>query len=93
MPDVTGDRLRDAQRKLQQEGITDVSAPARDDDDEDEDGRVLDQSPASGTKVAPGDRVVLIVGQLSAAAAAAPARARAAARAAGTEHEPVASGG
>ena len=28
-------------------------------------GRVLDQSPARGAKIGPGDRVVLLVGQLS----------------------------
>jgi beta-lactam-binding protein with PASTA domain/tRNA A-37 threonylcarbamoyl transferase component Bud32 len=65
MPDVTGDRLRDAQRKLQQEGINQVSLQPATTSDEDENGRVLDQSPASGTKIAPGDRVVLIVGELS----------------------------
>jgi serine/threonine-protein kinase len=65
MPDVTGDRLRDAQRKLQQEGINDVSLQAQTTTDKGEDGRVLDQTPSSGDRVAPGDRVVLVVGQLS----------------------------
>jgi beta-lactam-binding protein with PASTA domain/tRNA A-37 threonylcarbamoyl transferase component Bud32 len=65
MPDVTGDKLRDAQRKLQQEGINDVSLQPGTTSDEDDNGRVLDQSPSAGTKVAPGDRVVLIVGQVS----------------------------
>ena len=65
MPDVTGDRLRDAQRKLQQEGINDVSLQPQATTDKGEDGRVLDQTPSSGDRVAPGDRVVLVVGQLS----------------------------
>ena len=65
MPDVTGDRLRDAQRKLQEEGIVNVSLSPQATSDDDDNGRVLDQSPSPGTRVAPGDRVVLIVGQLS----------------------------
>ena len=65
MPDVTGDRLRDAQGKLQEEGITNVSLSPQSTSDDDENGRVLDQSPSPGTRVAPGDRVVLIVGQRS----------------------------
>jgi serine/threonine-protein kinase len=65
MPDVTGDRVFDAQRKLQQAGITNVSVQQQATSDADADGRVLDQSPSPGTKVAPGDRVVLVVGRLS----------------------------
>ena len=64
MPDVTGDRLRDAQRKLQQAGIAAVSVQPQVVTDEEENGRVLDQSPAPGTSVNPDDTVVLIVGQL-----------------------------
>ena len=65
MPDVTGDRVFDAQRKLQQAGITNLSVQQQATSDADADGRVLDQSPSPGTKVAPGDRVVLVVGRLS----------------------------
>jgi serine/threonine-protein kinase len=65
MPDVTGDRLRDAQRKLQEEGISDVTIQPQSTNDEDDNGRVLDQTPSRGTKIGPGDRVVLLVGQLS----------------------------
>jgi beta-lactam-binding protein with PASTA domain/tRNA A-37 threonylcarbamoyl transferase component Bud32 len=65
MPDVTGDLLRDAQRKLEQAGITDVSLQPRATSDADEDGRVLDQRPPAGAAVAPGGGVVLVIGQLS----------------------------
>ena len=62
MPDVTGDRVRDAQRKLQQEGIA-VAIQQQPTGDSDKVGRVLDQSPSAGSRIAPGDQAVLLVGQ------------------------------
>jgi serine/threonine-protein kinase len=65
MPDVTGDKVRDAQRKLAQEGIVDVGIRTQPTNDDNKDGRVLDQSPSSGTQVAPNEQVVLVVGDSS----------------------------
>jgi serine/threonine-protein kinase len=59
MPNVTGDKLRDAQRKLAQKGLV-VSVQSRSTNDNV--GRVLDQSPSEGSRVAPGDQVTLVVG-------------------------------
>jgi eukaryotic-like serine/threonine-protein kinase len=61
MPDVTGDKQRDAQRKLEQKGLV-VSVQTRSTNDKSDDGRVLDQSPSSGSRVSPGDPVTLLVG-------------------------------
>ena len=63
MPDVTGEKTRDAQRKLAEAGITDISAQGRAVTDRDDDGRVLSQSPAKGTRLNPGDSVSLVIGQ------------------------------
>jgi beta-lactam-binding protein with PASTA domain len=65
MPDVTGDKLPAAQRKLEQKGIPDVSVSTRATNDEDSDGRVLSQSPSAGSRVSPGDPVSLVVGKLA----------------------------
>jgi serine/threonine-protein kinase len=62
MPDVTGNKVRDAQRKLEQKGLV-VGVQLRPTNDKSEDGRVLDQSPAAGNRVAPGDQVTLLVGE------------------------------
>jgi serine/threonine-protein kinase len=62
MPDVTGDKLRDAQRKLAQEGIVDIGVRQQPTSDDDDNGRVLSQSPARGSQVAPNEQVVLTVG-------------------------------
>ena len=62
MPDVTGDKLRDAQRKLEQKGLS-VGVQQRSTNDKGDDGRVLDQSPSAGNRVSPGDQVTLLVGQ------------------------------
>jgi eukaryotic-like serine/threonine-protein kinase len=67
MPDVTGDRLRDAQRRLEQEGITDVTVQPTVVNDQDQDGRVIQQSPSAGSSVTSGERVVLVVGEFSGA--------------------------
>ena len=72
MPDVTGDRLRDAQRKLEQRGIGDVSVTSRTTGDEDDDGRVLSQSPSAGSGVSPGDPVTLVVGEFAGGSSTAP---------------------
>jgi eukaryotic-like serine/threonine-protein kinase len=65
MPDVTGDKLRDAQRKLAQEGIVDIGVRQQPTSDDSDDGRVLSQSPARGAQVAPNEQVVLTVGDSS----------------------------
>jgi beta-lactam-binding protein with PASTA domain len=65
MPDVTGDRLRDAQRRLEQEDITDVTVQPTVVNDRDQDGRVIQQSPSAGSRVNSGERVVLVVGEFS----------------------------
>ena len=60
---MTGDKLRDAQRKLQEKDITDVSVQNSSTGDNSDNGRVLDQSPSPGSKVSPGDPVTLLVGK------------------------------
>jgi serine/threonine-protein kinase len=62
MPDVTGDKLRDAQRKLAQEGIVDIGVRQQPTSDDSDNGRVLSQSPARGSQVSPNEQVVLTVG-------------------------------
>jgi len=64
MPNVTGDRLADAQRRLAQEGIA-VGVQRSSTSEEDEDGVVLSQTPSAGTAIQPGDRATLVVGQFS----------------------------
>jgi serine/threonine-protein kinase len=65
MPDVTGDKVRDAQRKLVQEGVGDIAVQTRPTDNEDQDGRVLGQSPSSGSRISKEQQVVLVVGQFT----------------------------
>ena len=65
VPDVTGDDLADAQRKLQQQGFVNVAIQVRATNDESDNGKVLDQSPSSGSRAAADERVVLLVGQFS----------------------------
>jgi serine/threonine-protein kinase len=65
MPDVTGDRVSEAQRRLEQEGIVDVGVQTQPVTDDDDAGRVLRQSPSAGTSVGPGQRVSLVVGEAS----------------------------
>jgi serine/threonine-protein kinase len=65
MPDVTGDTVREAQAKLEREGIVDVGVQSQPVTDDDDAGRVLRQSPAAGTSVDPGRRVALVVGESS----------------------------
>jgi eukaryotic-like serine/threonine-protein kinase len=65
VPDVTGDDLADAQRKLQQEGFVNIAVQVRATNDESDNGRVLDQSPSSGSRAAADERVVLLVGQFT----------------------------
>jgi serine/threonine-protein kinase len=72
MPDVTGDKLPTAQRKLEQKGITDVSVTTRATTDEDSDGRVLSQSPSAGSQISPGDPVSLVVGKVSGSSSTTP---------------------
>jgi PASTA domain len=66
MPDVTGDRLRDAQRRLEQEGITNLTEEPTLVIDQNQDGRVMHQSPSAGSRVTPGQRAVLVIGEFSA---------------------------
>jgi len=62
MPDVTGEKVRDAQRRLEQKGLV-VATQPRPTNDKSDDGRVLDQSPSAGNRVSPGDQVTLLVGE------------------------------
>ena len=64
MPDVTGDTEAAARRRLAQEGISNVTVDNQPADESDV-GRVVDQSPGSGSRVEPGQRVVLTVGEAS----------------------------
>ncbi|HEX8518704.1 MAG TPA: Stk1 family PASTA domain-containing Ser/Thr kinase [Pseudonocardia sp.] len=63
MPDVTGDRVGSAQQKLEQRGIVNVAVATRPTADDSKDGRVLQQSPAAGSRVGQGDQVTLVVGE------------------------------
>jgi serine/threonine-protein kinase len=65
MPDVTGDTVREAQTKLEREGIVDVGVQTQSVTDDDDAGRVLRQSPSAGSSVEPGRRVTLVVGESS----------------------------
>jgi serine/threonine-protein kinase len=65
MPDVTDDKVDDAQRKLEQGGFNNVSLQTRATGDESKDGRVLDQTPSSGKRIAATDPIVLVVGRFS----------------------------
>ena len=65
MPDVVGDDVSTAQAKLERAGIPDAQLRGRSVSDDDDNGRVLQQSPSSGNRVGPGDQVVLVVGQSS----------------------------
>ncbi len=65
LEDYVGQKLTYAQRKLAAAGLS-VSVVKRDTNDSGEDGIVLAQAPSGGTKLSPGDRVTLTVGDYKA---------------------------
>jgi serine/threonine-protein kinase len=62
--DYVGMKLSYAQRKLAAEGLS-VTVDQRETTDSSEDGIVLEQAPVAGTNMSPGDRVRLVVGELT----------------------------
>jgi serine/threonine-protein kinase len=65
MPNFVGQRAELAQAALRRAGITDIDVQTRSTSNEEQDGRVIDQSPSPGDTVSAGDQVVLEVGELS----------------------------
>jgi serine/threonine-protein kinase len=63
--DYVGQKLTYAQRKLSAAGLS-VSIVKQDTADSSKDGIVLEQAPGAGTKMSPGDRVTLTVGEFTA---------------------------
>jgi serine/threonine-protein kinase len=63
--DYVGQKESYAVRKLENQGLQ-VTTRRQQVDDESEDGIVLSQSPPSGTRMSPGDRVALVVGEFEA---------------------------
>ena len=63
VPGVEGQPEDAALNVLQGRGLTNIRIVRQETDDEDEDGRVLDQAPPAGTRVRAGDRVTIFVGE------------------------------
>ncbi len=63
VPSVEGQSEDAASRLLQSRGLS-VEVVARETDDPDEDGRVLDQAPSAGSRLRQGDFVTIYVGEL-----------------------------
>lgn len=64
VPSVEGQSEDGARRVLQSRGLS-VEAVSRDTEDADEDGRVLEQAPAAGSRLRQGDFVTIYVGELA----------------------------
>jgi serine/threonine-protein kinase len=62
VPDLIGATVEDADRELDQAGLSLGTTSTRETTDDDEVGRVLETSPAGGESVAPGSAVDLVVG-------------------------------
>jgi TIR domain/PASTA domain len=65
MPDVRGERIDDARATLAADGFTNVHVDTTSTIDDNDAGRVVDQSPSPGKTVKPTDPVVLTVGELA----------------------------
>jgi eukaryotic-like serine/threonine-protein kinase len=65
MPDVRGRRIDQAQATLAAEGFSNIRVQLESTDRENENGRVLDQSPSAGKNTSTDDQITLVVGQFS----------------------------